>query len=77
MTVITDFLLRENLTVDELIEQLTAIRNEHGNMPVVVPVEIENSFTGEESYALGQPLAVNFNSEDRVVEIGLKNYFEV
>lgn len=77
MTVITDFLLRENLTVDELIEQLTAIRNEHGNMPVVVPVEIENSFTGEESYALGHPLAVNFNSEDRVVEIGLKNYFEV
>lgn len=77
MNVITDFLLRQNLTVDDLIEQLTAIRSEHGNMPVVVPVEMENSYTGEESHAYGMPLEARFNSEERVVEIELKNYFEV
>lgn len=75
MAFITDFMDTKNLTIDALIEQLSEIREAHGNLNVVIPVEIK--IEGESAYTFGIPRKAGFNEHDNTAEIELKNYFEV
>lgn len=75
MEVIKNFMPNEDMTIDDLIEQLSEIRKAQGNLPVVVPVEIE--INGESVYTFGMPCKARFNEDDETAEIELKNYFEV
>lgn len=75
MTLITDFIMNKNMTLEDLIEQLTEIRDTAGDIPVIIPVEIEKD--GESLHAYGLPRRVRLNRVENVVEIELKNYFEV
>ena len=75
MKVIKNFMANEDMTIDDLIEQLSEIRKVRGNLPVVIPVEFE--VNGESAYALGMPRRVTFSKQTEAAEIELKNYFEV
>ncbi len=72
---ITDFMPHKNMTLDDLIEQLTEIRESSGNLDVVIPVEIESD--DDSFHAYGLPRRVRVNEDENIVEIELKNYFEV
>lgn len=72
---ITDFMPHKNMTLDDLIEQLTEIRESSGNLDVVIPVEIERD--DDSFHAYGLPRRVRVNEDENIVEIELKNYFEV
>lgn len=75
MLEITDFMPHKNMTLDDLIEQLTEIRESSGNLDVVIPVEIE--YEDELLRTYGFPKKVRVNEDENIVEIELKNYFEV
>ena len=75
MLEITDFMPHKNMTLDDLIEQLTEIRESSGNLDVVIPVEIESH--DDSFHAYGLPRRVRVNEDENIVEIELKNYFDV
>ena len=75
MDVITNFINERELTIDDLIVQLSEIRKARGNLPVFIPVEI--SINGQIVYTFGRPRKAKFNEHDNTAEIELKNYFEV
>ena len=74
MSEITSFTLK-NMTLDDLIEQLTEIRESSGNLDVVIPVEIESDDDSFQAY--GFPRRVRVNEDENVAEIELWNYVEV
>lgn len=75
MQVITDFMPNINMTIDDLIEQLTEIRESSRNLDVVIPVEIVSDDDSLQAYGL--PRRVRVNEDENVAEIELMNYFEV
>lgn len=75
MDVCESLICIDDLTIDDLIVQLSDIREKHGNLNVVIPVEIE--INGESVYTFGMPRKARFNENDETAEIELKNYFEV
>lgn len=72
---ITDFMPHKNMTLDDLIEQLTEIRESSGNLDVVIPVEIVSDDDSLQAYGL--PIRVRVNEDENVAEIELMDYFEV
>lgn len=75
MNVFKDFMCIDDMKIDDLIKQLSEIREKHGNLDVLISVEIE--VNGESVYTFGIPREVRFNEKDKTAEIELKNYFEV
>lgn len=75
MNVCESLICINDLTIDDLIVQLSEIRKARGNLPVFIPVEI--SINGKIVYTFGIPRKAIFNERDNTAEIELKNYFEV
>ena len=75
MNVFKDFMCIDDMKIDDLIKQLSEIREKHGNLDVLISVEIE--VNGESVYTFGIQREVRFNEKDKTAEIKLKNYFEV
>lgn len=75
MNVCESLICINDLTIDDLIVQLSEIRKARGNLPVFIPVEI--SINGQIVYTFGRPRQAIFNEQDNTAEIELKNYFEV